>query len=58
LLISLAFQASQIGLGIGLGRAVGLDLPTATFVWLVPLLALASLVPVGIGGLGVRVAAS
>lgn len=58
LIISLAFQASQIALGIGLGRAVGLELPPATFVWLVPLLALASLVPVGIGGLGVREAAA
>lgn len=56
--ISLGFQASQIALGIGLGRAVGLQLPVATFVWLVPLLALASLVPVGIGGLGVREAAA
>ena len=54
LLISLAFQASQIALGIGLAHAVGLNLPAATFAWLVPLLALASLVPVGIGGLGVR----
>jgi uncharacterized membrane protein YbhN (UPF0104 family) len=58
LLISFAFQASQIGLGIGLARAVGLLLPATTFVWLVPLLALASLVPVGIGGLGVREAAA
>jgi uncharacterized protein (TIRG00374 family) len=58
LLISFAFQASQIALGIGLARAVGLNLPVANFVWLVPLLALASLVPVGIGGLGVREAAA
>ena len=58
IVISFVFQASQILLGIGLAQAVGLELATATFIWLVPLLALASLVPVGIGGLGVREAAA
>jgi len=58
LALSLLFQSSQIALNIALARAVNLDLPGSTFWWLVPLLALASLVPLGIGGLGVREAAA
>ncbi|HEX8551101.1 MAG TPA: lysylphosphatidylglycerol synthase transmembrane domain-containing protein [Abditibacteriaceae bacterium] len=58
LILSFIFQASQIALGIGLARAIGWNLPTQTFFWLIPVLALASLVPVGIGGLGVREAAA
>jgi uncharacterized protein (TIRG00374 family) len=58
LILSLVFQASQVLLNIGLAAAVGLDLPFVTFWWLVPLLALASLLPIGIGGLGVREAAA
>jgi len=58
LVLSLLFQSSQVVLNIALARVVGLDLPALTFWWLVPLLALASLVPLGIGGLGVREAAA
>lgn len=56
--LSLLFQGSQILLNIGLARAIGLGIPTTTFWWLVPSLAIASLVPLGIGGLGVREAAA
>jgi hypothetical protein len=58
LALSLLFQGSQVVLNIALARVVGLDLPALTFWWLLPLLALASLVPLGIGGLGVREAAA
>lgn len=58
LLISVVFQSSQILLNVFLARAVGLDISIATFWWLVPSLAIASLVPLGIGGLGVREAAA
>lgn len=58
MLMSFCFQASQIALNIGLARAVGLDVRAGVFWWLVPLLALASLLPLGIGGLGVREAAA
>lgn len=56
--ISLVFQASQVLLNIGLARALGLPVPYTVFWWLVPSLAIASLVPLGIGGLGVREAAA
>jgi hypothetical protein len=58
MLLSLLFQASQIGLNIVLARSLGLEVPAIAFWWLVPVLALASLVPVGVGGLGVREAAA
>lgn len=58
LAISLVFQASQVLLNIGLAHAVGLNVSANTFWWLVPTLAIASLVPLGIGGLGVREAAA
>jgi hypothetical protein len=54
MLLSLVFQASQVVLNLVLARAVGLQLPPLVMWWLVPVLALASLVPLGIGGLGVR----
>ncbi|HVF85491.1 MAG TPA: lysylphosphatidylglycerol synthase transmembrane domain-containing protein [Abditibacteriaceae bacterium] len=56
--ISLLFQASQVLLNIGLARAMGLPISFAVFWWLVPSLAIASLVPLGIGGLGIREAAA
>jgi uncharacterized membrane protein YbhN (UPF0104 family) len=58
LLLSLLFQASQIVLNIALAAVVGLSIPSVTFWWLVPILSLASLLPIGIGGLGVREAAA
>jgi uncharacterized protein (TIRG00374 family) len=57
-LISLALQLGQIWLNIVLAHAVGLQLPIATFAWLVPSLAIAAMLPLGIGGLGVREAAA
>jgi uncharacterized protein (TIRG00374 family) len=56
--LSLLFQTGLIGLNIGLAFAVHLPLPLLTYWWLVPALSLASLLPVGIGGLGVREAAA
>ena len=58
MLLSLAFQASQVLLNIGLACAVELDLPARVFWWLGPLLSLSGLIPAGIGGLGVREAAA
>ncbi len=52
--LSLLFQASQVVLNIALARATHLNVPSAVFWWLTPLLALSGLIPVGIGGLGVR----
>jgi uncharacterized protein (TIRG00374 family) len=57
-LISLVLQLGQIGLNILLAHAVGLHLPILTFAWLIPSLAIASMLPLGIGGLGVREAAA
>lgn len=54
LLLSLVFQCSQILLNIALARSLGLEVSAVVFCWVVPALALASLVPLGIGGLGVR----
>ena len=58
LALSLAFQASQVLLNLGLAWASGLDLPARVFWWLGPLLSLSGLIPAGIGGLGVREAAA
>ena len=55
---SIAVQVIQIIINIGLARAVGLTLPASTLAWLAPLLALSSVLPLGIGGLGVREAAA
>ena len=41
-----------------LAWVVGIDLAAGVFWWLVPLLALASLLPIGLGWLGVREAAA
>jgi uncharacterized protein (TIRG00374 family) len=54
LLLSFLFQASQIVLNVALAYVVGLQVSIFVMWWLVPVLALASLLPVGIGGLGVR----
>lgn len=52
--LSLFFQSCQIALNIYLARSVGLDLPVGVFLWLIPCLGIASMLPVGVGGLGVR----
>lgn len=54
LALSLVFQSSQIALNIFLARTVELDLPAQVFIWLIPCLGIASMIPLGIGGLGVR----
>jgi uncharacterized protein (TIRG00374 family) len=58
LAMSLVFQGLQVVLNYGLARAVGLDLPFGALVWIVPSLSIASMLPLGIGGLGVREAAA
>lgn len=52
--LSFVFQSTQILLNIFLARAVGLNLPSGVFAWLVPSLGIAAMIPLGIGGLGVR----
>jgi hypothetical protein len=53
--ISIVFQSSQILLNIGLARAAGIHVvPFAAFFWLVPLMNLSAMIPLSIGGLGVR----
>jgi uncharacterized membrane protein YbhN (UPF0104 family) len=58
LAISFILQSAQVAINIYLARAAGLQTPVTTFLWLVPLLSLMSMVPIGIGGLGVREAAA
>jgi hypothetical protein len=53
LAISLAFNILQIGWNMAIARGLGLSLPPATYLVLVPLTALALLLP-AFGGLGVR----
>lgn len=57
-LLSLGVQALQIGINIALARAVGLSLEPDSMAWIVPVLALSAVVPLGIGGLGAREAAA
>src|SRR5690606_14299379 len=56
--MSLVFQSSMIALNLLLAVAVGLALPIEVLLWLIPALSLASMLPLGIGGLGVREAAA
>ncbi|MDQ3814873.1 MAG: flippase-like domain-containing protein [Armatimonadota bacterium] len=56
--LSFLFQSAQVVHNLVLAHVVGLDLPGSVFWWLVPLLAVASLLPLGLGGLGVREAAA
>ncbi len=56
--LSFLFQSSLILLNIYLAGAVGLHLPAAVYVWLIPCLSIASMIPLGIGGLGVREASA
>ena len=58
LALSFIFQCAQVGINIYLARVAGLQTPFTTFLWLVPLLSLMSMIPIGIGGLGVREAAA
>lgn len=54
IVLSFVFQISQVLLNLFLARAVGLEVAALDFWWLGPLLSLSGLLPVGIGGLGVR----
>ena len=54
LVLSLVFQSTQVALNVYLAHSIGLNLSPIIFIWLVPSLAIASLIPLGIGGLGVR----
>jgi uncharacterized protein (TIRG00374 family) len=56
--LSLIVHVLQITINIGLARAVDLSVPIAMFWWVSPALALSSVLPLGIGGLGVREAAA
>ena len=56
--MSFVFHSAYIAINIFLARAAGLQTPLTTFLWLVPLLSLMSMIPIGIGGLGVREAAA
>ncbi len=58
LLLSLVVQLLQIGINFWLAHAVGLPLDLVSVAWLAPVLAVSSLIPLGIGGLGVREAAA
>jgi len=57
-LLSLALQGLEIVNFWLLGRAVGAELPLVTFLLVVPLVLVASALPVTVGGLGVREAAA
>jgi uncharacterized protein (TIRG00374 family) len=52
--LSLAFHVALVGLNVFLAAVVGLKLPFSVFVWLIPSLSIAAMLPLGIGGLGVR----
>jgi uncharacterized membrane protein YbhN (UPF0104 family) len=52
--LSLCVQAIQIGINLALARAVGLPIEAGSMAWVAPVLALSSVVPLGIGGLGAR----
>jgi uncharacterized membrane protein YbhN (UPF0104 family) len=53
-LLSLVFQSSQVLLNLALARAISLPISPVTVWWATPFLSLASLLPIGIGGLGIR----
>jgi hypothetical protein len=52
--LSLALQASVIGLNILVGKAVGLSLPAGYYFAFVPLVTVISMIPVSLNGLGLR----
>lgn len=55
--LAIAIQSSFVLLNVSLGRAVGIELPWAIWFLAWPLAKLAALLPVSLGGLGVREAA-
>ncbi len=55
--ISCAVQSSFVGISLALGRAVGIELPASVWLLASPLAKLTALLPVSLGGLGVREAA-
>lgn len=52
--LSLAIQGGFVGLNLVLARAIGIELPTTTWMFAWPLAKLVALVPVSLGGIGVR----
>lgn len=54
LLISMAVQALFIGLAIQLAKAVGIDVPLGVWVFAWPLAKIIAVLPISLGGLGVR----
>ena len=54
LIISMAVQVLFIGLSMELGRAVGVDVPFAVWLFAWPLAKIIAVLPVSLGGLGVR----
>jgi len=54
LALSLAIQSGFVLLNVALGRAVGIDLPLAAWFFAWPLAKLVALLPVSLGGIGVR----
>ena len=57
LAISLAVQASYVALNAWLGRIVGIEVPLAAWYLLWPLAKLVALIPISLGGIGLREAA-
>jgi uncharacterized membrane protein YbhN (UPF0104 family) len=55
--LSCAVQSAFVGISLGLGRAVGIELPASVWFLVSPLAKLTALLPVSLGGLGVREAA-
>lgn len=53
-LLSAAFQGARIGGMSVLSRAIGLDLPLEVFFVIIPMVYLVTLLPISLGGLGVR----
>ena len=56
-LLSFGVQAAFVGLNAWIGAAVGIELPFAAWCVAWPLAKLAALVPISLGGLGLREAA-
>jgi uncharacterized protein (TIRG00374 family) len=54
LILALGIQGSYVLLNVELGRAVGIDVPVAVWFLCWPLAKLAGLLPISLGGLGVR----
>ena len=54
MILSTAFQATEIVIYYYFGRVLGLDIPFAFYLFVIPLVYLATLIPISLGGVGVR----